>query len=138
MSYGFELRNPAGTRVQMSTNDFGLMIADVFDVSPGTSSSKTYPELAWHNNVYAEGTTNISGTVFSRSLMSHSFVNITISVNSSNVPTINWAYHNSVTACLGGDNDDTSNWSLSSGSSNAHLCLGGDKRPDVRIIVLVG
>lgn len=139
MSYGFELRDTTGTKVQMSTDNFGLMVADVFDVSPGTSGSRFYPELSWHNNIYAQGISNISGSVYSRTLTSHSFVNITISVNGSNQPTISWAPHNSVTTCLGGDNDDSTAWSKTNYShKHSGFCLGGDKRPDIRIIVLVG
>ena len=139
MSYGFELRDTTGTKVVMSTDNFGLMVADIFDVSPGTSGSKTYPGLSWHNNVYAQGISNISGSIYSRTLMSHSFVNITISVNGANEPTISWTPHNSYTVCLGGDSSDTASWTQTVYSSkDSGICLGGDRRPDIRIIVLVG
>lgn len=138
MSYGFELRAPDGVKVWMTTANFGLMIADSFDVAANTSGTKSYPNLNWHNNIYAQETTNISGTVFSRSLSSHSFVNITISVDAYNVPTISWTPHNSRNACLGGENDDTTAYEKSSNSYPAHLCASGDKRPDIRIVVMVG
>jgi len=138
MSYGFELRAPNGTDVWMTTANFGLMIADSFDVTANTSGSKSYPNLNWHNNIYAQETTSISGSVFSRTLSSHSFVNITISVDGSNVPTISWTPHNSRSACLGGENNDTTAYEKSSGSAYAHLCASGDKRPDIRIVVMVG
>jgi len=140
VSYGFELRDTTGTKVQMSTDNFGLMVADVFDISPGTSGSRFYPELAWHNNVYAQGVSNISGSIYSRTLTSHAFVNITISVNASNQPTIHWAPHNSITTCIGGDSNDTTAWTENNYSSHKYsgFCKGGDRRPDIRIIVLVG
>jgi hypothetical protein len=138
MSYGFELRAPNGTDVWMTTANFGLMVADVFDVTANTSGSKSYTNLNWHNNIYAQETSNISGSIFSRTLSSHSFVNITVSVDGSNVPTISWSPHNSRTACIGGENNDTTAYEKSTGSYRAHLCASGDKRPDVRIVVMVG
>jgi len=138
MSFGIELRAPNGTDVWMTTANFGLMVADVFDVLANTGGSKTYSNLYWHNNIYAQETSNISGSIFSRTLSSHSFVNITIAVDASNVPTISWAPHNSLTSCCGGYNNDTSSSTVTAGDRYAHHCLGGDKRPDVRIIVMVG
>ena len=138
MSYGFELRAPNGTDVWMTTSNFGLMIADVFDVTANTSGSKSYPNLNWHNNVYAQETSNISGLIFSRSLSSHSFVDITASVDGSNVPTISWTPHTSRSSCMGGENNDTTAYEKTSGSAYAKLCASGDKRPDIRIMVMVG
>ena len=137
MSYGFELRAPNGTDVWMTTANFGLMVADIFDVSANTSGSRSYPNLNWHNNIYAQETTNISGSIYSRTLASHSFVNITITVDGSNVPTISWSPHNSLTSCLGGYSNDTSSHTWT-GGRNATPCLDGDRRPDVRIMVMVG
>lgn len=138
MSYGFELRGTNGN-VQMSTENFGLMIADVFDVNGGSSGTRTYSDLDWHNVIYACHTTNIPGTVFSRSLASHSFVNFTITKNSNNIPTIEWTAHDHASACLGGLDEDTSSHDVESTTEDDNnLCTPGDKRPDVRIMVLVG
>jgi len=140
MAYGFELYNAAGTKTVMSTENFGLMVVDVFDVNPGTSGSTTYTELDWHNNIYAQGITNQNQTLYSRTYMSYAFVNISITVNASNIPTVSWSPSYTKTTCMVGDSNDSSSWNawqFNSFKANGY-CLGGDKRPKIKIIVLAG
>ena len=137
MSYGIELRGTNG-KVQMSADHFGLMVADIFDVAPGASGSKTYSDLSWHNNIYAQGITNIAGDIYSRTIASHAFVDLNITVNANNIPTISWSENTSATACVGGGSNDTDYYKLQSGTKFKKMCKSGDRRPDIRIIVMAG
>lgn len=143
MGFGFELRDASGN-LSMDTESFGLLLADSFEVNYNATGSTTYPNLAWSNVVVPTQTMQIDGTVYSRSLSSYGFLNFTITRDASNIPTVSWSPGASSSSGLGGDNNDTSNASLSQGSNGIDDCLnkvlsfGGDKRPRVSVSVFVG
>lgn len=125
MAYGFELKDATG-KVTMSTEDFGLQIVDDFTVSSGSSGSKAFPELAYHNKVFATTMSNITGVVTAISVAGHSFMEISVVVDGSNIPTISWTTVNASGA------------KLVTGIFESGIDPTEQDKPDTRIIILAG
>jgi len=125
MSYGFKLLDASGNTT-MSTDDFGIQIVDDFTVASGNSGSRTYTELAYHNTMFATTMSDIPGTVDHKKVSSHSFLAITITTNSSNVPTVSWVPSNTE-----GCRIQNGGYYISAGAPQ-------QVKPDTRIIILAG
>jgi hypothetical protein len=125
MSYGFKLLDASGNTL-MSTNEFGIQIVDDFTVSSGSSGSRVYNELYYHNKVFATTMSDIPTGITPKLVAGHSFMNITITTNASNIPTVSWSTSNAL-----GSRIQDGVYSVSGGPPQ-------QAKPDTRIIVLAG
>ena len=133
MAYGFELRNADGS-ISMSSDNFGLQIVDDFVVTDNNSGSRTYPELDYFTTLYAMTASEYSSTTFHRALASHAHMDLTGSVDGSNIPTINWApLHRSGSPSCSETSIATTSYNCSGASCHppAYTIL-----PSTRIIVM--
>jgi hypothetical protein len=125
MSYGFKLLKSDGT-VVMSTDNFGVQIVDDFIVSSGSSGSRTYPNLSYHNKIFGTTMSNIPGTVNHTSVAGHSFMSLTVTVGAGNVPTVYWNTSNAEGA------------RTTAGTVPRSPGPAERQKPDTRIIILAG
>ena len=125
MSYGMEFKDATG-KIIMTTEDFGLQIVDNFAVASGASGSRAYPELAYHNKIFATTMSDITGTVNFTTVAGHSFMDLTIVVDGSNIPTVSWATSNAE-----GARTTDGTFLRSPGPTERD-------KPDTRIIILAG
>ncbi len=125
MSYGFKLLKSDGS-VAMSTDNFGIQIVDDFIVSSGSSGNKTYPNLSYHNKIFGTTMSDISGAVNHISVSGHSFMSLTVTVGSGNVPTVSWSTSNAEGAHI-----QNGSWSYPSIPTE-------QAKPNTRIIILAG
>jgi len=100
MGYGFKLLKADGS-VAMSTEEFGIQIVDDFVVSSGSSGSQEYPELSYHTTVFATTMSDIPSGVDHIKVSGHSFMDISITVDGSNIPTVSWTTSNAAGALIG-------------------------------------
>ena len=143
MGFGFELRDSSGN-LSMDTESFGLLLADSFVVPWNSTGSRAYPDLVWSTLVVPTQTMDINGSVYSRSISSHAFLNFSVTRDGANIPTVTWSMGSNKSSGLGTNTNDTSNAALSIGTNGVYSCLatifnfGGEKRPNISINVFAG
>ena len=113
MSYGIEVYNASGDTM-IDSDSFGVMLRDDFLVNPTVSGSQTYSDLTWHHSIWVVQSQEIQSSYshtyrnsgYSNHLKSMTYVtpfaqsfntlNISVTTNASNVPTVSWSQGNGI------------------------------------------
>lgn len=108
MSYGIEVYNASGDTI-IDSNSFGVMLRDEFLINPTVSGSVTYSDLTWHHALWVVQSQEIQssyshtyrGKTYSPRSKAMTFLtpfsqsfntlNMSVSTDGSNVPTISWS-----------------------------------------------